>query len=250
MQYSIVNGKKIEAEPNLTGLCICCNKPTYSACGKQIKWHWRHRNQKDCDPWWESETEWHREWKSNFPETWREVIQHDSQTGEKHIADVKTHKGVTLEFQNSPMNIGELKSRESFYKKMIWIINGAGFKNNVEFGYKLPDPTSNFPKNIKFLGFRHMIAYDKLKNPATANLVELIDKVGAESLTDLVEKYHTKHYTFEWKKIRRVWMQADMPVFIDFNEGILWRIMVKPEFYTGIICSHYSKKEFIKHYSN
>ena len=58
-------------------------------------WHWAHRGSRFCDPWWENETEWHRSWKGQFPVNWQEVV-HQAETGEKHIADVKTEVDGTL----------------------------------------------------------------------------------------------------------------------------------------------------------
>jgi competence protein CoiA len=248
MQYSIVNGQRTEAKPNLLGLCICCNKPTYSACGKFISWHWRHKNLKDCDNWWEAETEWHREWKLKFPEHWREVIQYDNFHQEKHIADVKTDKGVVLEFQNSPITIDELKSRENFYDKMIWIVNGLGFKDNFEFGYKLPNFNSEFPKNYKFTNSKFMSVYEYLENSNPNDFVEILNTINNIPLKEFVEKYHTKHYTFNWKQARQVWFQTQKPVFIDFNDGLLWRILFKTNISDSPICCYYSKDEFVKHY--
>lgn len=248
MQYSIVDGQRTEARPQLHGLCICCNKPTYSACGKLITWHWRHQNKKDCDDWWETETEWHREWKSRFPATWREVIQFDKLDQEKHIADVKTDSGVVLEFQNSPITVDELKSREYFYDKMIWVVNGVGFKDNFEFGYKLPDPASEFPKNYKFLKSIMPLAYEVLDNSNHRDLVQILNKINNVSLNELVEKYHTRHYMFEWKKVRHVWLQAQKPVFIDFNDGIVWRILFNSRIFDNPICACYSKNRFVRHY--
>ncbi len=250
MQYSIINGKKLEAQPNLIGTCICCDKPTYSACGNFNTWHWRHKNKKECDNWWEPETEWHRKWKSNFPENWREVVHFDSQTGEKHIADIKTNKGVVLEFQNSPITFEEVISRELFYKKLIWIINGNKFKNNFEFGYKLPDPKSNFPPGFKFLGYKHIMGYNSFKYPTTNNMVELINKINGIPITQLIDKYHSRHFTFNWKNKRQVWFKTQMPVFIDFNDGVLWRIIRESRLTTDPICGFYSKKEFINHYTS
>jgi hypothetical protein len=62
-------------------------------CGQIRVWHWAHRAIRTCDPWWEPETKWHRDWKNQFPEDWQERI-HKSEAGERHIADVKTDFGV------------------------------------------------------------------------------------------------------------------------------------------------------------
>jgi hypothetical protein len=88
-------------------------------------WHWAHQSKVACDAWWEKETEWHRRWKDRFPTDWQEVIHHDSVSGEKHIADVKTPSGLTLEFQYSPIHPAEVQAREAFYGNMIWIVDGC-----------------------------------------------------------------------------------------------------------------------------
>lgn len=249
MQYSLVNGERIEARPKLTGTCICCNKPTKSACGKVISWHWRHVNRQECDRWWESETEWHREWKSNFPEDRREVVHHDPYTDEKHIADVKTYSDVVLEFQNSPISVEELLSREAFYKRMIWVVNGKSFKENFEFGHKLPDPKSDFPKNFKFLGGHKVVAYDRIKYPNRNESKELLAMIDNVRVSEFVERFHTRHFSFIWKKPRHVWFQAKMPVFIDFNDGILWRLLFNNDLSDEPICCGYTKSKFIQKYN-
>lgn len=44
--------------------------------------------------------------------------------GELHIADVITERGTVLEFQHSPISSMERASRENFYKRLIWVVNG------------------------------------------------------------------------------------------------------------------------------
>ncbi|WP_298953190.1 competence protein CoiA family protein [uncultured Nonlabens sp.] len=117
MKYSLVNNLKVEPFPGGKGICLCCRQPTVSKCGIKVIHHWAHKSLVHCDNWWENETEWHRKWKSHFPQECQEIVLFDSLTGEKHIADVKTKSGIVIEFQNSPMSHSELKSRESFYKK-------------------------------------------------------------------------------------------------------------------------------------
>lgn len=123
MKYALVSGQREEARPDLLGECPCCNRAVVAKCGKIKEWHWAHRGKRICDPWWENETEWHRSWKANFPKEWQEVI-HQSEGGEKHIADVKTDQGYVIEFQHSHINPVERHARENFYKKMIWIVDG------------------------------------------------------------------------------------------------------------------------------
>src|SRR4051812_6395999 len=124
MQYALVNGLRTEPNKGLKGSCLGCGREVLAKCGNIKIHHWAHKTLQECDSWWEPETAWHREWKNLFPERFREVVFTDPITNEIHRADVHTSKGVTLEFQNSPIAIEELKSREAFYLKLIWVVNG------------------------------------------------------------------------------------------------------------------------------
>ena len=106
------------------GECPHCGAEMISKCGRSKVWHWAHKSREICDPWWENETEWHRNWKDMFPTEWQEISHTDEQSGERHIADVKAESGLVVEFQNSPMSLEERASREAFYGDMIWIVNG------------------------------------------------------------------------------------------------------------------------------
>ena len=68
-----------------------------SKCGKVKVNHWAHKGNRNCDTWWEPETEWHRSWKNNFASEWQEIILADEITGEKHIADVRMPDGFVIE---------------------------------------------------------------------------------------------------------------------------------------------------------
>ncbi|MCA8194087.1 competence protein CoiA [Burkholderia vietnamiensis] len=126
MRFAFVSGEKKEAAPGLKGTCVnpLCSSPMVARCGRVKVWHWAHKGKKPCDPWYESETQWHRDWKDKFPREWQEVVNQDAQSGEIHIADVKTPHGLVLEFQHSPMPPAEMKSREDFYGEMVWIVDG------------------------------------------------------------------------------------------------------------------------------
>jgi competence protein CoiA len=128
MKFAIVDGQKVEAQKGLYGICANCQSDTIAHCGPVKIWHWKHKSKKKCDPWWENETAWHREWKNKFPKEWQEVLHIDSTTGEKHTADIKTDKEFIIEFQNSPIKLGEIEGREAFYKNMVWVVNGARLK--------------------------------------------------------------------------------------------------------------------------
>lgn len=123
MKYALVNEDRQEAQTGLPGKCPSCASTLIAKCGPIKVNYWSHHNKPNCDPWWENETEWHRAWKGHFPKEWQELVQHDEK-GAKHIADVKTDLGYVIEFQHSPIKSEERQSREHFYKRMLWIVNG------------------------------------------------------------------------------------------------------------------------------
>ncbi len=130
MKFAIINNVKTEATKGAKGTCINCGSELIAKCGEIKDHHWAHKGIRNCDPWWENETEWHRFWKNQFPSLWQEVI-HTDKTGEKHIADVKTDEGWVLEFQHSPIKSEEKYSRNTFYSKIVWIIDGRRLNRNI-----------------------------------------------------------------------------------------------------------------------
>jgi competence protein CoiA len=130
MKFAIVDGLRCEAQPKLRGECSVCNADVVAKCGVQRIWHWAHVSTSNCDHWWEPETQWHRNWKSEFPEQLQEVRQ-ASLDGEVHIADVKTEDGIVLEFQHSSISLKERISRENFYRQMVWVVNGRRLERDL-----------------------------------------------------------------------------------------------------------------------
>lgn len=131
MKFSLVNGQRQEAQPNLSGKCPVCDQPMVARCGEVNIWHWAHKGRRVCDLWWENETEWHRTWKGHFPESWQEVVHH-AESEERHIADVKTDQGWVIEFQYSHINPEERRSRDVFYPKLVWVVNGTRRKRDAD----------------------------------------------------------------------------------------------------------------------
>src|SRR5262245_27498151 len=129
MKYANVDGKRREAQPGHSAKCPDCGAAMTAKCGRYRVWHWAHQGRRNCDPWSEPETEWHRFWKNQFPEHCQEV-RHIAKDGEIHRADVKTEFDVVLEFQHSPLSEVERVSREQFYGNMIWVVNGQRRKRD------------------------------------------------------------------------------------------------------------------------
>lgn len=130
MRFALVDNRKVEAKSGLVANCIGCSQSVIPKCGDLRIHHWAHSRNKMCDTWWEPETEWHRNWKSKFPEEWQEDFLTDDKTGEKHIADVRTDKGLVIEFQHSHIRPQERLSREGFYKNLAWVVDGSRLKRD------------------------------------------------------------------------------------------------------------------------
>jgi hypothetical protein len=58
-----------------------------------------------------------------LPKDCQEIIR-NSEDGEKHIADVMTESGMVIEFQHSHLRREEREARETFYEKMVWVVDG------------------------------------------------------------------------------------------------------------------------------
>ncbi len=129
MKFALVNGQRQEPQPNLSGECPGCGNPMVARCGEVRVWHWAHRGRRHCDSWWENETEWHRDWKGQFSVDWQEIVHH-AEDGERHIADVRTGDDWVIEFQHSYIKPEERRSREAFYPKLVWVVDGLRRKRD------------------------------------------------------------------------------------------------------------------------
>lgn len=130
MQYGYDDNKN-RIRPSFSGQkakCPLCNGTIIGKCGEIYARHWQHHSDRECDPWQEHETDWHRAWKAKFPDDWQEIV--IEKDGEKHIADVKTADGLVIEFQNSSISTTTIRIREDFYEDLIWVVNAQTFRSN------------------------------------------------------------------------------------------------------------------------
>lgn len=185
MRYALVNGQKQEAQRGLAGECQGCRLPVLAKCGTVRVKHWAHRGKCAGDVWWEPETEWHRSWKGQFPDEWQEII-HTSDTGEKHIADVKTDHDFVLEFQHSQIATEERNARNSFYKKLVWVVDATRRKRDK------PKFLELLSKGVRGTG-----------KPSLLRLAGYLDECA----------------------LLRDWAGSPTPVFFDFGEVILWYML-------------------------
>lgn len=143
MRFALIDGEISEATKGSRGSCPSCRSEVVARCGETKVHHWAHKGKRNCDPWWENETAWHRSWKDNFPKEWQERIHTDEKTGVKHIADVKTDSDWVLEFQHSPISPEERLSRNSFYPKLVWVIDGVRRQRDKTDFHRILDESSN-----------------------------------------------------------------------------------------------------------
>ncbi len=257
MQYALVDGKRRKARKGLGGTCETCGAGMVAKCGSRVMHHWAHISRKDCDPWWENETPWHRQWKQHFPEDCREVSHVDTK-GEIHRADIKTPTGIVIEVQHSTMTDRERESRESFYRNLIWILDGRGFRENFHLGCMLPDPNvdifrdvvwhqykrsaytlSPLPEHECVPSFSRISEISKEYPGATkSNLGNwpyiMMEIHSSDKLKQEVVENYRGHHLFHWMRPRKAWLEATCPVYLDFGEDILHRLEKYDE--TGMDC--------------
>jgi len=228
MQYALVDGERRLASPeSSSAVCCLCEGPVRPKCGSRIVWHWAHHARPHCDTWWEPESEWHRAWKAHFPESWREQVQFDPLTGEKHIADVRTASSTAIEFQNSPMTPEELASREAVYGTMVWVVNGLSFKSSFNILGALPDPSCEFARDLCFfpqrVGFLGRGFWRKSENPNTGPR-DLVRIHSVDKIAEQVRANHIGHHLFDWRRPRSVWYLSSKPVYFDFHGPEVWEL--------------------------
>ncbi len=66
MKFAFHNDEKIEATKGVKGICPSCGSELIAKCGEINVHYWAHKGNRNCDSWWETETEWHRSWKDKF----------------------------------------------------------------------------------------------------------------------------------------------------------------------------------------
>lgn len=205
-------------------------------CGPRLMHHWAHCGRRNCDPWWENESEWHRAWKSCFPEDWCEVS-HVASEGEVHRADIETPRGIVVEIQHSAMTDAERLSREQFYRNLVWVIDARPFRHNFDIHHPLPAPESELAKDIVWA--KSARGMDGANRGIFFRLSEnLVDDAALTKATlrggqmhfmyeieHRVFETYSGHHQFDWIRPRRTWLDATCPVFLDFGEAWLARLM-------------------------
>lgn len=182
MEFALLDGIRSKPTPNQKAICPTCRTEVIAKCGQVNIWHWAHKV-KDCDPWSEPESEWHRKWKLEVEEKHREV------TIGTHRADIVGKNGTVIELQHSSINPQEIVERETFYKNMIWLIDAEPFHKNLWF--RQNDNYWTFRWNWPRKYVQHM------KKPCFLDISMYIDyeiKNAKERLSYYVEAQREKDY--------------------------------------------------------
>jgi hypothetical protein len=193
MLFAIVDGKKMGACPNALGACQLCNGKVFSKCGELNVWNWAHYKDKNCDYWFEPETEWHKNWKLIFGEHNSEIV--ISKNSVRHIADILTKDKVVIELQNSPIQPNVIRERETLYgEQMIWVVNGIRFKESFSI-FKSP-----------------------LEEDEEYRLHNSLYKYYGKPLNDS----NQNEFNFSWRWSKISWEEAQRDIYIDFGDENLF----------------------------
>ena len=241
MQYALVDGERSEPFPGGRGRCQICNSVMIAKCGPRVLHHWAHKGRRNCDPWWENETHWHRDWKNRFPEQCREIC-HQAPDGEIHRADVKTPTGIYIEIQHSSMPDTERLARESFYGNLLWIVDGRSFRERFRILHPLPDPSAPVAEDIVWfpphanwrgdgIGIFYRLSETRESYPdrkVTKSNIRSIDGMvqvhGLSQISDEVLAAYVGHHQCYWVHPRRTWLESPSPVFLDFGDDWVARL--------------------------
>jgi competence CoiA-like predicted nuclease len=133
------HGQQIPATPKARGTCPNCGAPLRAHCGTIITHHWEHQaTKRDCDPWFEPESEWHRSWKRCVPKHRTEVV-----IG-THRADILNSDGVVIELQNSYISLETIREREAYYRRgggrMLWVFNATKYRKSFNITVREREP--------------------------------------------------------------------------------------------------------------
>lgn len=121
MLYAIYNGEKFSPNPGLKAKCPECGDDVLAKCGVINQWHWAHVVNSTCKNN-KPETQWHYEWKGNFP---KECVE---EKVEGHRADVYIRRkySFAIEFQSSSIPREDILSRNQTFKNVYWVIHAKG----------------------------------------------------------------------------------------------------------------------------
>jgi competence CoiA-like predicted nuclease len=120
-----ISGERIKAQRGLEAACPDCQGEMVAKCGDINIHHWAHKvTDPNCDS--KPETEWHRWWKSQYPDDCVEAkLCEGKRRGDVWLENINT----VIEFQASSITHEEIRARQRDYygKQVIWVVKADDF---------------------------------------------------------------------------------------------------------------------------
>ncbi len=238
MQLALIDGLRSEPFKGGRATCPTCGSLMIAKCGPRMLHHWSHVSERNCDPWWENETQWHRDWKNHFPVECRE-ISHLSLDGEIHRSDVRSQSGIFIEFQHSAMSDVERSAREAFYQNLVWIVDGRTFAKNFHLLHCLPAPDSELAEDIVWIkGTREWFSglrgffWRLSENPDATKKIgpDCFEVHDVGEIESELESSYRGHHQYDWVRPHRTWLDARCPVYLDFGDVHLLKLGTYDEY--------------------
>lgn len=169
---------------------------------------------------------------------------HAGKQGDIHLPDIKTPTGIIIEMRQAGMKETERRVREAFYKNLVWLIDGRGFRHHFDVYHKLPHPNSAVARDIVWLKARRDIedsiggAFYRLSEIQRGHSATVMAKAtlgalngwahvhGLDEIRSEVEQAYCGHHQYDWIFSRQVWLNSACPVFIDFGSDRLVKLEI------------------------
>jgi len=115
----------IFASKGIVAICPECGEKLITKCGRINTPHFAHSGNNNCGySYHDSMSEWHYNWQLRINNPSPGINIEVPVKGEySKRADVITKEDVIIEFQKSPLPVGERILREQHYKNMIWVVH-------------------------------------------------------------------------------------------------------------------------------
>lgn len=156
------------------------------------------------------------------------------------------------------MTDAERQSREAFYRNLVWVIDGSGFRDNFDVYHMLPDPAAPIAADLVWAkatremqgaarGLFFRLSEARSDYPEREITKANLSFGSIYSLHDIraeVEQAYRGHHQYDWVRPRRTWLDAACPVYIDFGDDFLLKLDTYDE--SGLPCVRLvSKRKFV-----
>lgn len=157
------------------------------------------------------------------------------------------------------MTDAERTSREAFYKNLVWVIDGRGFRSNFDVYHRLPHPKSAVARDIVWAkatrprqgaagGMFFRLVETQRDYPERTITKATLSFGRIYSLRDIqadVEEAYCGHHQYDWVRPRRTWLDAACAVYIDFGGDFLVKLEIYDE--SNLPCVRYVPKATFLH---